>query len=125
MLAPMSLLRAPLKRVAWLMPVALLYTAPVHAAGAANFMLVNGTGGTLSDLSIRRTGTQEWKALGTAPSAGARSSMNFSDPDCAFDIRANVPGAGQVTWAGVNLCAVKSVTLNRDGSAGPWVDYDH
>lgn len=107
------------------MPAALLYTAPVHAAGAANFMLANGTGGTLSDLSIRRTGTQEWKALGTAPSAGARSSMNFSDPDCAFDIRANVPGAGQVTWAGVNLCAVKSVTLNRDGSAGPWVDYDH
>jgi len=124
MLAPMSLLRAPLKRVAWLMPL-LACATPLHGAGAANFMLVNGTGGALSDLSIRRTGTQEWKALGTAPSAGARSSMNFSDPDCAFDIRANVPGAGQVTWAGVNLCAVKSVTLNRDGSAGPWVDYDH
>jgi hypothetical protein len=51
--------------------------------------------------------------------------MNFSDPDCAFDIRANVAGAGSVTWADVNLCAVKSVTLNHDGSAGAWVDYDH
>jgi hypothetical protein len=50
--------------------------------------------------------------------------MSFSDPDCAFDIRATVSGTGQVTWAGVNLCAVKSVTLNRDGSAGAWVDYD-
>ena len=51
--------------------------------------------------------------------------MKFSDPDCAFDIRANVAGSGPVTWADVNLCAVKSVTLNRDGSAGAWVDYDH
>ena len=94
------------------------------AAGASNFTLVNGTGAAIADLSIRRTGSNDWRPLGTAPSAGARASMSFSDPDCAFDIRANVSGAGQVTWAGVNLCAVKSVTLNRDGSAGAWVDYD-
>ena len=94
-------------------------------AGASGFMLVNGTGGALAQLSIRRSGTQEWKALGAAPSAGARMDVKFSDPDCAFDIQANVPGAGTVTWAGVNLCDVKSVTLNRDGSAGAWVDYDH
>jgi hypothetical protein len=50
--------------------------------------------------------------------------MAFSDPDCAFDIRATVKGAGPTTWAGVNLCGAKSVTLNRDGSAGAWVDYD-
>ena len=37
--------------------------------------------------------------------------------------RANVAG-GPVTWAGVNLCDVKSVTLRRDSSAGAWVDYD-
>ena len=100
------------------------YAFPALGAGASNFTLVNGTGAPLAELSIRRAGTQEWKPLGAAPTAGARSSMNFSDPDCAFDIRANVRGAGSVTWAGVNLCAVKSVTLNRDGSAGAWVDYD-
>lgn len=98
--------------------------SPAYAAGASNFTIVNGTGGSLAQLSIRRAGTEGWKPLGTAPSAGARSSMNFSDPDCAFDIRANVPGAGPVTWAGINLCGAKSVTLNRDGSAGAWVDYD-
>ena len=97
---------------------------PALAAGAGNFTLVNGTGGALQQLSIRRAGTQDWKELGTAPSAGGRSSMSFSDPDCAFDIRANVPGAGPITWAGINLCGAKSVTLNRDGSAGAWVDYD-
>ena len=98
--------------------------SPVLAAGASNFTVVNGTGGSLAQLSIRRAGTEGWKPLGTAPSAGARSSMTFSDPDCAFDIQANVPGSGPVTWAGVNLCGAKSVTLNRDGSAGAWVDYD-
>ena len=108
--------------------VALLALASVASpaiAGASGFTLVNGTGGGLAQLSIRRSGTQEWKSLGPAPGAGARMDLKFSDPDCAFDIRANVPGAGAVTWADVNLCDVKSVTLNRDGSAGAWVDYDH
>ena len=98
--------------------------SPALSAGASNFTIVNGTNGALAQLSIRRAGTEGWKPLGTAPSAGARSNINFSDPDCAFDIQANVPGSGPVTWAGVNLCGAKSVTLNRDGSAGAWVDYD-
>ena len=98
--------------------------SPAMAAGASNFTLVNGTNAALAELSIRRAGTQDWKPLGPAPSAGARTSLKFSDPDCAFDLRANVPGSGPVTWTGVNLCGAKSVTLNRDGSAGAWVDYD-
>jgi len=75
-------------------------------------------------LSIRRAGTQDWKPLGAAPAAGARGSITFYDPDCAFDLRATVAGSGAVTWTRVNLCDVKSVTLNRDASAGAWVDYD-
>jgi len=65
-------------------------------AGASNFNLVNGTAGALADLSIRRAGTNDWKPLGTAPSPGGQGSITFSDPDCAFDIRATVPGAGPV-----------------------------
>jgi len=99
-------------------------TASPVFAGASNFTLVNGTGASLDELSIRRAGTQDWKPLGQAPSAGGRTAMTFADPDCAFDIRAKVPGSGPVTWVGVNLCAAKSVTLNHDGSAGAWVDYD-
>ena len=105
--------------------LALLGTGSPALAGASGFTLVNGTGAALAQLSIRRSGTEEWKTLGAAPSAGGRMDMKFSDPDCAFDIRANVPGGGPVTWAGVNLCDVKSVTLNRDAAAGAWVDYDH
>jgi hypothetical protein len=114
---------ARMKRLV-ILAVMAVSASPAFAAGASNFTLVNGTGAGLASLSIRRAGTQDWKPLGAAPSAGARSTMKFSDPDCAFDIRANLTGAGPVTWAGVNLCGAKSVTLNHDGSAGAWVDYD-
>lgn len=102
----------------------LLVLSSSAIAGASNFTLVNGTGVSLADLSIRRAGTQDWKPLGSAPAAGARGQISFSNPDCAFDIRANVPGKGPVTWTDVNLCDVRSVTLNRNESAGAWVDYD-
>ena len=93
-------------------------------AGASPFTLVNGTSGGLSEVAIRRAGTSDWKPLGAAPAPGARGPVQFSDPDCAFDIRATVAGAGPVTWTGVNLCDVKSVTLKKDEAAGAWVDYD-
>src|SRR5437764_13539345 len=104
--------------------VALASSAPAVARGASNFVLINGTSGALGDVAIRRAGTRDWKPLGASPPAGARGSVQFSDPDCAFDIRANVAGGGSVTWAGINLCDVKSVTLQRDDNAGAWVDYD-
>ena len=91
--------------------IPLLVSASAANAGATKFVLVNGTDGALSELSIRRAGTQDWKPLGNAPAPGARGPIDYSDPDCAFDIRAKVPGKGPVTWADVNLCDVKSVTL--------------
>lgn len=102
---------------------ALIVAASPAFAGASNFDLVNGTAGALGSLSIRRVGTNDWKPLGSAPSPGARGAMTFSDPDCAFDIRATV-GGSPVVWTGVNLCGAKSVTLKRDAATGPWVDYD-
>jgi len=102
---------------------ALLTIASPAFAGASNFTLVNGTATALAELSIRRAGTSDWKPLGSAPSPGAQGAMTFSDPDCAFDIRATV-GGSPVVWTGVNLCGAKSVTLKRDASTGAWVDYD-
>jgi hypothetical protein len=111
----------------WKVALLLLLIAPGSAAlagpGASGFTLVNGTSGQFSELSIRRAGTSDWRPLGASPSAGARTNVQFKDPDCAFDIRAKVAGS-PVTWAGVNLCDVKSVTLRKDDSAGAWVDYD-
>jgi hypothetical protein len=103
--------------------VAAIASAPA-TADTRGFVLVNSTGAAIDQLAIRRVGTQEWKSLGGAPGAGARAPIDFADPDCAFDLRGSVPGAGPVTWAGVNLCEVKSVVLKRDPQAGAWVDYD-
>lgn len=93
-------------------------------AQASAFVLVNDTGADVGEVQVRRAGTQDWRKLGNAPTAGARGHVDFKDPDCAFDLQASVPGVGPVTWSGVNLCAVKSVVLKRDPQAGAWVDYD-
>ena len=93
-------------------------------AGAGNFTLVNGTGVGLASLTIRRTGTNDWRPLSAAPAAGAASSIAFSDPDCAFDLRASLASGGTAEWDGVNLCGTSRLTLRRRPSGETWVDYD-
>lgn len=103
----------------------LFFATSSAMAGASGFSLVNGTGANITALSIRRFGTQAWQPLSAAPSAGTRSQVDFADTDCAFDIRATLAGGASATWSGVNLCEVKSVTLNRNSATGAsWVDYD-
>ena len=102
-----------------------LMTTPVPAfAGAGNLTVVNATGRDIELLEIRRYGTESWKPLSTKPPAGAKGSVEFNDPDCAFDIRARLAGGALVIWQGVNLCEAKSVTLNRNAAGATWVDYD-
>lgn len=101
-----------------------LAPAPSAAAGAGSFTLVNGTGAAIAELSIRRFGTQQWQGLGAAPAPGARAAIRFSDPDCAFDIRATLAGGGTAIWTGVNLCEVNAVILRRNGSGETWADYE-
>ena len=103
--------------------VLLAAPAPVFA-GANGFSIVNNTGLNMTGLTIRRYGTKEWKALGSAPSPGGRGAVSFTDPDCAFDIQATLQGVGTVVWRGVNLCEVKAVILNRNASGALWVDYE-
>ena len=93
-------------------------------AGVNGFVVVNQTGAALSGVELRRVGGSDWVPLSAAPAPGASASAAFKDPDCAFDLRGTVAGAGQAVWRGVNLCDVKSVTLNRDKSGRTWVDYD-
>ncbi len=110
-------------RVAWLTIAALVAAAPASAAaGAGGFTLVNATGAGLKSVAIRRFGTQDWRPLTAAP--GARSAVDFADPDCAFDIRATLDGGATAQWSGVNLCEVKAVILSRNATGATWVDYD-
>ena len=115
-----------MKRLMSLLIAASAAAMPTHAAaqGAGGFAIVNQTGLGMTDLTIRRFGTQSWRALGSAPSPGGRAGVDFKDPDCAFDIQATLQGVGPVVWSGVNLCEVKAVILNRNASGALWVDYE-
>lgn len=112
-------------RVAFLAAAVLAAALPSPAhAQAADFVLVNGTGAPLSAVAIRRSTTDNWVALPVTAPAGGRSSVAFSNPDCAFDIRATIAGVGQVLWNGINLCGATAVILNRNGAGVLWVDYE-
>ena len=96
---------------------------PAHA-GASSFAVVNAVGVDMSGLAIRRVGGGQWQSLGITARAGRAAPVKFSDPDCAFDLRATLAGGEMVTWSGVNLCDVKLVTLRRSEAGIAWVDYD-
>ena len=102
----------------------LLLVAALGSPGP--FVLVNGTGASLTNLSIRPAdGTPGWHSLGGNPlPSGARVSLPSPGGQfCAFDVRARVADR-DVTWSSVNLCDVRSVTLNRRPDGTLWVDYD-
>ena len=103
--------------------IGLLLPAPA-LAGTTGFAIVNGLGADISAMAIRRVGSAQWQPLSAAPAAGKAASTAFADPDCAFDLRATLAGGGTVTWAGVNLCDVKLLTLRRNDAGVAWVDYD-
>ena len=114
-----------MKRLLIGLAIAALASLPQPAlAGAANFVLVNGTGAPVTNVAIRRATTNNWTAVPAAPASGARANIQFSDPDCAFDIRARLAGIGDVVWTGINLCGTKAVILNRNGAGVLWVDYE-
>lgn len=99
------------------------FPAPVMA-GATSFAVVNGAGADISSMVIRRVGSSDWRSLGVAARAGQSAPATFSDPDCAFDLRATLASGATVTWSGVNLCDVKLLTLRRNAAGLAWVDYD-
>ncbi len=108
-------------RSAFLALALMVATLPAPAGAASSFQLVNRTGGNITSIELRRSGTAAWNAIGGVAAAGATAGVNFSDPDCAFDVRVTLASGEKLTFAGVNLCDVSSVVLNASGST--WVDY--
>jgi len=107
-----------------LLGLAIAASSAPALADAGNFTLVNRTGANIGSLQIRRVGTSAWQPLTGSPSSGARVAVAFANTDCAFDIRATLADGSNATFAGVNLCDVTVVTLNRGQGGQLWVDYD-
>ena len=120
-----SIICKGMKPLALLLLMTLGLSLPVPAlAGASSFSVVNAAGADISALAIRRVGSGQWQPLAAAPAVGTSAAVTFSDPDCAFDLRATLAGGAMITWPGVNLCDVKLVTLRRNAAGLAWVDYD-
>jgi hypothetical protein len=113
--------------LAMIIAVAVAAIPAPAAAQAASFTLVNNTDIPFTQLSVRRFGSQEWRPLIVAPlpvaHSGGRGSVDFNDPDCAFDLQATLPDGRLVVWPRVNLCEARIVTLNRSARGDLWVDY--
>ncbi len=94
---------------------------------AVSFTIVNNTEIPFAGLKIRRFGGADWVPLTVAPlpvaAKGGTGAVDFSNPDCAFDLQATLPTGQLVVWSGVNLCEARIVTLNRAASGELWVDY--
>jgi hypothetical protein len=116
-----------MKNVLISLSAAALALSPQHAiAQAADFVIVNATGLSMTQLTVRRSGTNDWQPLVITPvpvAPQARGSAKFKNVDCAFDLRATLPNGEMVMWPDVNLCQVKVVTLNRNARGEVWADY--
>jgi hypothetical protein len=110
--------------IAPLLALAIAFPPAQALAAAGNFTLVNKTGANITSLMIRRVGTSAWQPLGGNPATGSRVAVAFANPDCAFDVQAQLADGKTATFTGVNLCDVTTVTLNRGPTGALWVDYD-
>lgn len=94
------------------------------ASAAAEIVLVNGTGNALLNLSYRPSDGGAWQTLGSGTAgSNARQTISIPGEKCAFDIRATLAGR-EVSWADVNFCDAKVVTLHRRPDGTHWADYD-
>ena len=81
---------------------ALLFLASPGAAEVNGFSIINRAGGAMSGLALRRVGSSEWEPLSVAPAAGASVRAPFTNPDCAFDLRATVAGDARNSRAAID-----------------------
>lgn len=104
---------------------ALLFLVAATEAAATDYSvtIVNQTGATLSAISYRPPGGA-WASIAPGLSPGARAPARASGDGCAFDLRAEVAGAGTVVWRDINFCETRTLTLNRRADGTAWVDYD-
>lgn len=103
--------------------LALVAAVAPLAAAPATFALVNATGGDITAMEARRTGTNAWGPVPFSAAAGASGAATFDTSDCAWDLRVTLSGGRTLTFANVNLCEARLLTLrHKDGLV--WVDYD-
>lgn len=109
-----------------LVAVAMSGTAAV--AGMQDFVLVNATGYTISEVYVSPVSTADWEedvmgrdVLGD----GENVTIHFSPQDrvCHYDLKVVWDDGDEATWDDFDLCTLSVITLHWDNGR-TWADYE-
>jgi hypothetical protein len=101
----------------------LLGIASPALAGDQDFVLVNNTGYTISEIYVAPTRSSDWEedVMGRDVLAdGERVNIRFSrDEDtCLWDIKAVYADQDTAEWQSFNLCEVSVIAVSYDAETG-------
>ena len=100
-----------------------IFTSMAAAMAPASVAVVNGTGADIRSVEIRDSAGGAWAGSPMRAANGGRTSWSFDDDRCAYDLKVTLSSGETVTFAGVNPCDARALTLRRNAGTG-WVDYD-
>ena len=109
---------------------ALLAPAAAGAQGAQDFVLLNNTGYTITEVHVSPSKTDDWEEdiLGwDVLENGDRVTIEFPrDADaCLHDLKVLYVDGEEAEWSGMNLCETSVIGLRYDRRTGQtWADQD-
>lgn len=98
-------------------------SASVAFAGQQDFVLLNKTGYTVSEVYVSSSASDDWEedVLGQDVLAnGQRVEINFetSERACLFDLKVVYSDGDTAIWQALNLCKVSVVAISYDRRTG-------
>ncbi|RYY26176.1 MAG: hypothetical protein EOP62_11920 [Sphingomonadales bacterium] len=104
--------------------VAMLVPAAAQAQDQRNFVLINGTGRTISELYISPTNENSWEedVLGVDTLAELeKTAIHFADAvdECVYDLKIVHDDGDAAIWTGINLCENTFVSAQYQDDGTP------
>ncbi|MDX2142380.1 MAG: hypothetical protein SFV19_03405 [Rhodospirillaceae bacterium] len=99
------------------------WSGPSIAAARQNFMLINATGYTISEVYVSPSKTADWEedVLGLDVLAdGERTEIRFSrsENSCLWDLKVAYDDGESAEWVAIDLCEVSVVAITYDDRTG-------
>ncbi len=104
-----------------------LSAASPAAAQSRDFVLINGTGKTVTEVYVSASASDDWEedVLGADTlSDGQRTTITFpeSTSRCLHDLKVVHGGGATAQWSAIDLCKVSVVSIRYDGDGDPVAD---
>jgi len=102
----------------------LLLPGMAQAQDQRNFVLINGTGRTISELYISPTNVNNWEedvlGVDTLPEM-EKTAIHFADEvdECVYDLKIVHDDGDAAIWTGINLCENNFVSAQYQDDGTP------